>query len=96
MAGDDGEINGAALGDLAHGAATGALGDAGKQSGAGGIAEGLEEGGIEEVIERAGARGGESRRGGRTALAYLRHGANICRAPRRIKGRSNKGGHAFA
>jgi hypothetical protein len=26
----------------------------------------------------------------------LRHGANICRAPRRIKGRSNKGGHAFA
>jgi hypothetical protein len=98
VAGDDGEIDGAALGDLTDGAGASALGDAGQEEDAGGIGEGLEELGVEEIIDGGAAGGGESRgggdrgaraadRGGRGggSLAYLRHHASIATDPIAVK-----------
>jgi len=48
----DGEIDIAALGNLAHGAFAAALGQASEEADACGVAEGFEEFGVEERVER--------------------------------------------
>lgn len=44
VAGDDGEIDGAAVGDFADGAGAGALGEAGEEATAGRVGEGVKKG----------------------------------------------------
>jgi hypothetical protein len=53
MARDDGEVDRAALRNLADRASSGALGDAGEKNGASGIAERFKEGGVEEFVDRS-------------------------------------------
>ena len=92
VARDHGEVDGAALGDLAHRAAAPALGNAGHEGSAGRIAEGSEEFGVQGGVDGSAARGGQpggrgtrgARGPGRTraagggqSFAYLRHNANI-------------------
>lgn len=85
VAGDDREINGATLGNLADGATPRAFGDAGDERETGGIAEGLKERGFEQVVDGSAAGCGVAGRGGGTFFAYLRHHASIGGAARRVK-----------
>lgn len=78
VAGDDGEVDIAALGDLADAARAGALDEAAEDAEAGGIGEGPEEERIEEVVD--GSAAGEGLLGSeRGSFAYLRHYASIGR-----------------
>jgi hypothetical protein len=76
VAGNDGKVDRAARGDLAHAAGPAALDQAREELGPGGIAQGLEEGGIEQVVDGPAAGGGLGGGPGST-FAYLRHRARI-------------------
>jgi hypothetical protein len=80
VAGDDREVDGAALGDLGDGAGPGALRETGDKTQPGRVGEGFEEIGLEKVVDRALAGGGVPRGGGRAFNAYLRHHASIAPA----------------
>lgn len=73
----DRKVNGAALGDFAHGASARTFGNATDQGNTCRIGQGLKKNGIEKRVERAAARGGLPGCGGRAFFAYLRHHASI-------------------
>lgn len=91
VAGDDGEIDAATLGDLGDRAGTAALDEAGEEFEAGGVGEGLEEVGIEAAINGGPASdsltggGGLDESGGIHMLGYLCHRASIHKGEEIVK-----------